>query len=349
MTVSNTKPTLRIGAVGAGRMGAIHIENMLGVRFVEVAAICTPFDHEIDWCKNTVPEATIYKDYDDLLKDKNVDAVWLSSPTSFHKEQVYKALKADKHVFCEKPLSMNPEDAWDVYNKALQYPHLKVACGFPRRFVPAFQEAAKRIKNGELGEILSMKLSSSDLYNGTEAFSNYIKVSGGIFVDCNIHDIDACLFLLGEDKLPQRAFATGSTKVYPHFAEYGDVDNAHGLVEFDDGFVCNIYGSRDNRHGHHTKAEIFGSKANLTLHGEPRLLSIDIHDHNGSRLMNAKDQMELFGEAYVTEIKGFRDWILFDEDAGFNLKDAAKAVSIGQSLQQSVRSRQIVDIKAPTK
>ncbi|KAA8905439.1 hypothetical protein TRICI_005285 [Trichomonascus ciferrii] len=339
---------LRIGAVGAGRMGAQHIENMMNTRFVEVAAICTPMEHELEWSKKTAPDAKLYKDYDDLLKDKNVDAVWLSSPTALHKEQVFKALEAGKHVFCEKPLAMDPKDAWEVYHKAEEYPNLKVACGFPRRFAPAFLEAAKRIRNGELGEIISIKNTCSDMYNPSEEFSKYIKVSGGIFLDMNIHCIDASLYLLSQEKekKPVRAYATGSTKVYPHFADYGDVDNAYGLVDFDDGTIVSVFGSRDNQHGHQTSVEIYGSKANLTLHADPRSLAVDVHDKNGSRLVNAKDQMALFSQAYADEVAAFRDWVLKGGETPYNLKDAAKAVSIGQALQHSVRNHIPVTIES---
>lgn len=335
---------LRIGAVGVGKMGSIHIQNMAETKLVEVTAICTPFESEIKWSKKAVPEATVYKEYNNLLEDENVDVVWLSSPTPLHKEHVFKALDAGKHIFCEKPLALNHEDAWAVVHQAEKYPHLKVACGFPRRFVPAYIEARKRIKNGDLGEIISIRNSSSDLFDPTDTFSNYIKNSGGIFLDMHIHCIDASLYLIGHDSEPMKAYATGTTKIYPHFADYGDVDNAHGLVDFKDGIICSLYGSRDNQHGHQTSVEIIGSKGNLTLHADPRTLAIDIHDKQGSRVLNAKNQMDLFSGAYASEIPAFRDWVLYDKEPSFNLRDAAKAVSIGEALQQSVRTHEPVNI-----
>ncbi|KAK9364683.1 hypothetical protein V1509DRAFT_495588 [Lipomyces kononenkoae] len=343
MTVSSN--VLRIGVAGAGRMGRIHIENLLETRFVQVTAICTPVKVEQDWAAQTVPEANIFADFKDFVAQDNIDAVMLVTPTGLHKEQVFSALQHGKHVFCEKPLAMNVKDAWDVYYESLKYPHLKVCCAFPRRYAAQYMEAARRIKNGEIGGIITLRSSTTDLHMDNEYFINYIKGSGGIFVDCNIHDIDACLFLIGEDKLPVRAYATGTTNVFPQFAEYGDVDNGLGLVEFECGsLVMNVYSSRDNRHGHHSTTEVIGTKGRILINGEPRILPIDISNEHGTRYLGALDHMDLFSAAFKAELAGFRDWVLHDTPANFNLKDAAKAVSIGSSLMDSLRAKQAVPV-----
>ncbi|KAK9447329.1 uncharacterized protein V1518DRAFT_421958 [Limtongia smithiae] len=347
--IMTAPPVLRIGVAGAGRMGRIHIENILSLSRVTVTAVCTVLPHEIEWAKSVLgPEGVVTPDYNEFVNLPNVDAVLLVTPTGFHKDQVFGALKAGKHVLCEKPIAGNPADAWAVYYESLKYPNLKVACAFPRRYASVFVEAARRIKNGEIGEVTTLRSQTTDLYQNDEFLINYIKHSGGIFVDCTIHDIDACLYLLGKDVLPTSAYGTGSANLFPQFKEFGDVDDALGLVNLDgDKTVMNVYGSRNNRHGHHTMTEIMGTKGRILINGQPRLLQVDISDETGTRMIGAKSHMELFTEAFKLEIEGFRDWILDGTEAHFNLKDAAKAVSIAYSLMESLRSKHSVDIALP--
>ncbi|KAK9311495.1 hypothetical protein V1524DRAFT_442204 [Lipomyces starkeyi] len=342
MTISSK--VLRMGVAGAGRMGKIHIEHLLETRFVHVNGICTPVKTEQEWAAQTVPEAKVFSDYKDLVAQDNIDAVMLVTPTGLHKEQVFLALQHGKHVFCEKPLALSASDAWDIYYESLKYPHLKVCCGFPRRYAKQYIEAARRIRNGEIGKVITLRSGTSDLFQDNEFFINYIKGSGGIFVDCNIHDIDACLFLLGQDKLPVRAYATGTTHVFPQFAEFGDVDNGLGLVDFEGGLVMNLYSSRDNKHGHHTMAEVIGTKGRILLNGEPRILPLDISDENGTRYLGPLDHMDVFSPAFKAELVAFRDWILYDKPINFDLKDAAKAVSIGYALMESLGKKQAVPV-----
>lgn len=342
MTVSNV---LRIGVVGAGRMGSIHIENILGIRFMDVTAVCTVVQKEKEWAQKTVPEAKVYDSYDEFIKDGNVDAVVICSPNFLHEEHFVKALENGKHIFCEKPLSADSKTAWKMYEAAQKYPHLKVGCAFPRRFVDSYREARKKIADGAIGKVISVRSQCTDLYDPSPEFAKYIKTSGGIFVDCNIHDLDIALYLIGEDVTPVSAYGTGTATVFPQFAEWGDVDNSFGLVNFKEGIVVNVHGSRDNANGHHSMTEVIGTKGRIMINGQPRRLNIDVSDSNGTRMIAAPTQMELFSESYVNEMTAYRDWVLFDDNNhGFNLKDAAKAVSMGEQLQQSVRQGAAVPV-----
>uniref|UniRef100_A0A060SY68 ARAD1A14080p n=1 Tax=Blastobotrys adeninivorans TaxID=409370 RepID=A0A060SY68_BLAAD len=345
--VASEQKVMRVGVVGAGRIGVVHITNMLSTRFVEVTAVCTVVAHEQKWVRETVPGATVYSDFDSFIKDSSIDVVWICSPTQFHQEHVTKALEAGKHAFTEKPLSGDEKTAWDMYHLSLKYPHLKVACGFVRRFANVYIEARKAIASGAIGDVIAVRASTADCFiPPTEQFLNYIKHSGGIFVDCNIHDIDLSLFLIGEDKTAQTAYATGTSLVYPKFAEWGDGDNVHGIVKFKEDLVFNIYGTRDNLHGHHTYTEIIGTKGRIMVNGEPRGLNVDISTDNGTKMVPTQDHQTMFADAFKTEVEHFRDWVLFDrQDHGFNLKDAAKAVSIGVALQNSFRSGDVEHIQ----
>ncbi|KAK9350094.1 hypothetical protein V1523DRAFT_446880 [Lipomyces doorenjongii] len=317
------KTELKVGVAGAGRVGSVHIENVIETSGLELVAI--------------------FEDFDEFIRAA-FDLVIICTPTQFHKEHVEKALKTGKHVFCEKPLGPDAKTAWDIYDIALQYSTQKVACGFPRRFADVFQEAAARIKSGDIGKVMSVRSQSVDPYEPSEFFTNYIKNSGGIFVDMNIHDIDVCLYLMGGDETPVTAYATGTANMFPQFAEFGDVDDVFGLVTFESGKVMALYGNRDSMQGHHASAEIAGTKGRITANGSPRFLDLLITDPSGSKTLGAKSHMDLFQAAFKKEIRDMRDWVLYEKEAAFNLKDAAKAVSIASALMDSLRNGEAVKV-----
>lgn len=138
----------------------------------------------------------------------------------------------------------------------------------------SYQEAAKRIENGQLGPAYLIKSCTNDLYDTTGYFLNYAKKSGGIFMDCGIHDIDIGRYLLNvgnTDKLKNPAkqvtkvFATGLNTVYPELAELGDCDNALGVIEFENGSKMDIHLSRTSIHGHDVVCEVFGTKGKFVI------------------------------------------------------------------------------------
>ncbi|KAK9453087.1 hypothetical protein V1511DRAFT_95870 [Dipodascopsis uninucleata] len=337
---------LRMGIAGCGRMGQIHVENMIDTRFIQVTAVCSVVKSELEWAKNNVEGIATFEDYDEFIKSDVFDAVLIVTPSALHAQQVKAALTQNKHVFCEKPICSNAVDAWELYYETLKYPHLKVCCGFPRRYAKPYVEARKRIANGDIGEVMTIRSQTTDLYARNDFMMKYIATSGGIFVDCCIHDIDACLYLIGKDKTPDTAYGTGTTNVFPEFKAFGDVDDGMGIITFKESdVIMNVYGSRDNRHGHHSMTEVIGTKGRLLINGEPRLISLEISDENGTRMEGPASHMEIFGYAFKLEIEAFRDWILEDKAPNFNLKDAAKAVSIGSALMESLRGKKIAEVK----
>src|SRR5664279_2616062 len=106
---------VRIGIVGVGRMGRRHAENLaLRVPGAELVAACSPLTEELDWTRDALGVRGLYKEYAELLAHPGLDVVFLVTPNALHPGQIIAALKAGKHVFCEKPLSMVLEECLEV-------------------------------------------------------------------------------------------------------------------------------------------------------------------------------------------------------------------------------------------
>ena len=151
------KDEVKVCLIGSGRAGMIHGHNFAGsVPGGKIIAVCDPVG---DVAENAAKELGIdlfYKEYLNVMKNEDIDAVIIACPTKFHKEITVAAANAGKHIFCEKPMAMNEEEC-DEMIEAAEKNHVKLQIGFMRRFDESFQEAKKMIEVGEIGEVVSVK------------------------------------------------------------------------------------------------------------------------------------------------------------------------------------------------
>ena len=190
--------------------------------------------------------------------------MFLVTPSSLHPAQIIAALRAGKHVFCEKPLSMDLGECAAVEAEAARHPDLKVMIGFVRRFDASYQDAQKSIAGGAIGRPFLVRSETCDQNDPSGFFVKFAPTSGGIFVDMSVHDIDLARWLLGAPKA-LRVFATGTVAVHEGLKACGDVDNGVAICEFADGRTACFYASRTMAHGHETLTEIVGTDGRLTV------------------------------------------------------------------------------------
>ncbi len=160
----------------------------------------------------------LYEDFDAFIADPELDAVVLVTPTSLHADQAIAALKAGKHVFVEKPLALNVEDCERVLSVAQQHPAQVAMVGFVRRFDPSYLNAHASVAAGEIGRPFLVRSQTCDQNDPDGFFVRFAPTSGGIFMDCSVHDIDLARWMLGRPKA-LRAFASGTIALHPALAE----------------------------------------------------------------------------------------------------------------------------------
>src|SRR5271156_2700327 len=125
-----------------------------------------------------------------------------------------------------------------------KYPSQKVICGFSRRFDESYRDAYAKINSGLIGRPSVFRSQTCDKLDPTGFFVAYAQFSGGIFVDCSIHDIDLALWYFGEDSVVKSVSAVGITAISPELRKYNDRDNALGIVEFHNGKIAQLFCSR---------------------------------------------------------------------------------------------------------
>ncbi|KAI4726730.1 NAD(P)-binding protein [Aureobasidium sp. EXF-10728] len=332
---------LNVACAGLGRMGARHALHFLEKtpRAELVAAYCpAEAEVEIAWFSQHLAPfgVKLYNDYDEMLKHPKLQAVVIATVTTVHAEQAIKAIEADKHVLCEKPLSTSVEIS--VVDAANKKPHLKVMCGFSRRFDASYRDAWNRMDNGSIGRASILRSQTCDKLDPSGFFVEYAQFSGGIFVDCNIHDIDLALWYFGQDSVVKSTYAVGITAVQPDLRKYKDVDNGVGVVEFWGGKIAYFYSSRIMAAGQHDMTEIIGTEGKLTVNANPLGTLVEMSESTGVRREIPPHYYGRFAEAFVTEANEFTAACLDDSKLPFKLTGAVQAVKIGCALQESLIS-----------
>jgi myo-inositol 2-dehydrogenase/D-chiro-inositol 1-dehydrogenase len=334
---------LRVGIVGLGRLGMRHARNLhLYTPGVELIAACSPMESERAAAKS-LGVARLYSDYAQVLADDSVQAVFLVTPTSLHAQQIIAALNAGKHVFCEKPLALDLTDCLRVEAAAAKRPDLVVMIGFVRRFDPSYRDAAARIGRGDIGTPYLLRSQTTDKNDESGFFVKFAATSGGIFLDCTIHDIDLARWLLGNPK-PVRCWAAGTIALHRGLAEFGDVDNGLATVEFEGGQLASFFASRTLAYGQDTHTEVFGSKGSLAVGFGARLNRVDLFDGQGMRHECTPDFFTRFQEAFALEAEAFAGAAMGQEPSPLSLADATEATRIGIAITQAFRERRIVEI-----
>lgn len=335
---------VRIGIAGSGRLGRRHAENLAWrIPGASLVAACSLSAEELAWAGSALGVRNLYADYAGLLAQREVDAVVIVTPNTLHPPQIIAALQAGKHVFCEKPLSLDLGGCLAVEAEAALRPRQKVMIKYMRRFDASCQDAAQKIAAGAIGRPFLVRAETCDQNDPSGFFVRFAPKSGGIFIDMSVHDIDLARWLLGSPRA-LRVFATGTIAVHGGLAACGDIDNGVAICEFADGRMACFYASRTMAHGHETLTEIVGTAGRLTVGRDGRLNQVEIADAQGIRTETTPTFYERFADAFRRELAHFVACVRDDQTPALTLRDATEATRIGIALRSSLTERRTVEL-----
>ena len=248
---------MKAGIIGAGRIGKVHAKNIaMFVPEVEIKTVADPFmnDETEKYLKTTCRVQNVTKDAEDILNDREIEAVLICSSTDTHSKYIIEAAKAGKHIFCEKPVDYDLAKVHEAIDTAKEA-GVKLQIGFCRRFDHNHRGVYDMVRAGKAGDVQMIRISSRD---PEPPSIDYVKVSGGIFYDMMIHDFDMARFLAGAEVT--EVMAAGSVMIDPAIGEAGDVDTAVVMLKFENGIIATIDNSRKAVYGYDQRVEVFGSK-----------------------------------------------------------------------------------------
>jgi myo-inositol 2-dehydrogenase/D-chiro-inositol 1-dehydrogenase len=325
---------LRIGVIGAGRIGRIHAENI--ARFIPrarlegIADIRLTAEQE-SWA-GALGARIVSKDPGAILRDPEIQGVVICSSTDTHADLVIAAAGAGKHIFCEKPVDLSVPKV-QAAMAAVKKAGVKLQTGFNRRFDHNFARIREHTLAGELGQVHLVKITSRD---PAPPPPSYAAVSGGLFLDMMIHDFDMARFQAGSEIT--EVYAAGAVLVDPEIGKAGDVDTALVSLKFANGALGIIDNSRKAAYGYDQRVEVFGSKGAAVAEND---LPNTVKLYNESGVRGEKPLyffLERYKEAFIGELASFAAAVLDDKPPAVTGEDGLEnmyaALAAGKSLRE---------------
>ncbi|MGJ9384797.1 Gfo/Idh/MocA family oxidoreductase [Salipaludibacillus sp. CF4.18] len=332
------KETIRCAVLGLGRLGYWHAENLaFRVKGAELVAVCDPMPGRAEQVARQLGVSKWSDNPDDIFNNDSVDAIAIITPTNTHAAMIKKAAESKKHIFTEKPITETLAQADEVIAD-IQNNGVFCQVGFMRRFDPAYVAAKNRINKGEIGKPLYFKGISRD---GNTPPPDFIKNSGGLYLDFSIHDYDAARFFL--DQEVKTVNAQGSIVRHDFVAEYGDVDQALTFLTFNDGAAGDIEASRNAYYGYDIRAEIIGTEGAIQI-GSLKNLDLHVLTKAGKTHDILPDFPTQFGEAYLQEMVAFIDSLRKEEKPSVNEVDGKIALEIAVAATESYKQKKTIEL-----
>ena len=331
--------TLRIGLIGAGRIGQVHAFTLANsTPHAKLVAVSDVLADTAKHCAELYGISKWTTDYTELLSDPTIDAVLICSPTNMHSEMIVAAATSGKHIFCEKPVDLDLAGV----NRAIAAVYaagVVFMVGFNRRFDPNFARVRSAIENGEIGEPHILHIVSRDPAPPSLA---YIKVSGGIFLDMAIHDFDMARFLIGSEI--NEIYAQATVRIDPDIGEAGDVDTAVMMLRFANGVIGTIDNSRKAIYGYDQRVEVFGSGGAIQTANNYAANAVVSDAHYIRRDLPLNFFMQRYKDSYREEIQAFIGSILNNTPPPVSAHDGRMALVIGLAAKISLRENRPVAI-----
>ncbi len=331
---------LGIGVIGLGRLGSSYARYFNGR--IDGATLVAVSDVNESAAASVAAELGVskrYGRYQDLIADQDVEGVVIVSPTSTHREIVLEAAKQGKAIFCEKPLSISLEEAREML-RVVEQNGVFFQMGFMRRFDRGYVAAKRKIEEGVIGTPVVFKSSSRDPYRPSLEYLDPAH-SGGLFIDCGIHDLDLARWYMGEIA---SVYSIGGTLAYPEMKEIGDIDNAITSLYFTSGALGAIDLSRNGVYGYDIRTEILGTEGTLKI-GYLRETPILVMTKDGITHDTVPYFTERFEQAYITQLQGFVENVLHGKPPSVSCADGVAALQASAAATLSLKENRPVKIQ----
>jgi UDP-N-acetylglucosamine 3-dehydrogenase len=315
---------MRIGLVGAGFMGGVHLNAYAGIPEVDVVGVADART-EAAVAGAKMVGARPYASYEELVAAEDVEVVDVCLPTAFHKDLALRAAGEGRHVILEKPIARTIEDAQEIL-EAFSGDGPSLFVGHVVRFFPEYVGIKEKIDAGDLGTVGVVRTSrrSPFLLGWNDWYADW-RVSGGVLLDLVIHDFDFLRWALGE---VERVYARGMLG-----REYNRLDYVLVTLRFESGAIAHAEGHWGYPGPFNYSIEVAGSDALITLDStEPASLEL---------IGEAPAQDEVPDLAsgkspYELELEHFVHCIESGEEPIVQARDACEALRIGLAATESV-------------
>lgn len=321
---------IKIGIIGMGRMGKIHLKNLSeNIDNVEVVTVVNPSEEGQKFAlKHGVKN--ISSNINSIIENPEIDAVVICSPNNTHSEYTIKCADAGKAIFCEKPIDMSLEKSIETI-AVISELKTPLMIGFNQRFDKNFSKVKDEINKGKIGSIRNLHIISRDPQPPP---ISYIKKSGGLFKDMTIHDFDMARFIMGCEV--EEVFAYGNCLIDPEIGKAQDIDSATVLLKFENGALATIENSREAKYGYDQRLEVLGSNGMIKV-DNPLKTGVKISTETGTASdRNLDFFMDRYEASYLVEMSCFINAIINNKPMPVSGEDGLKAMLIADAANRSL-------------
>jgi myo-inositol 2-dehydrogenase/D-chiro-inositol 1-dehydrogenase len=328
---------LRIGVIGAGRIGSFHVRTLASLPGVAAVTVC---DADSPRARRLAGELglEVAATPDDLVAG-GVDGLVIATPTPTHVPMIQLAAGAGLPAFCEKPVALELA-ALEAAIEDVDRSGILVQIGFQRRFDAGYRAAREAVSSGTLGRLLIARAATHDPSPPAES---YIAGSGGIFRDLHIHDFDALRFVTGEEIV--EVYADGAVRETPWFGGHGDVDVAAAVLKLGGGALAILSGTRHDPLGYDVRLELFGTGDSVVagLDARSPIRSLETGAAQPA-LPPYGDFMQRFDQAYQDELAAFVATVQDGGPSACTLHEARAALLVALAADRSRLERRPVAV-----
>ncbi|MEN5017332.1 Gfo/Idh/MocA family oxidoreductase [Erwinia sp. Eh17-17] len=338
--MSATHNRVRVGLIGAGRMGSFHATSLAQkVPGALLAAVADPVPGAAQRLAEKLGAGKFYSEPQAMLDDADIDAVLIATPARTHAELVVAAARAGKHVFCEKPMAITLEEA-DRAIAAARAANVVLQVGFNRRFASGFAAALAGIKAGEIGTpqlIRSLTRDPSPLRDpaGIPPWT--------IYLETLIHDFDTLLHC-NPGAQPVEVYAIADALVRPDFKDRGLLDTSVVTIRFDNGAIAVAEANFQAVYGYDVRAEVFGSNGMFQM-GNINVNNCVRYGAGGISIDTSRQDTDLLADAYIAELSEFVRCAASGDTPRATGDDARNALEIALACIDSVRQGKPIQLR----
>jgi myo-inositol 2-dehydrogenase/D-chiro-inositol 1-dehydrogenase len=330
---------LRVGIIGAGRIGRVHAQTVSSSSGAVAAAITDIDRSAAEEVARVCGVERVTETSEQIFNSPDIDAVLICSATNTHSRFVIQAATAGKHIFCEKPVDYDLSQI-DSALAAVKRAGVKLQVGFNRRFDPNFARARKAVETGEIGTPHLLHIISRD---PAPPPISYIRVSGGMFFDMTIHDFDMARFVMGEEV--EEIYAEAGVMVDPEIGKADDVDTAVITLRFRSGAIGTIDNSRQAVYGYDQRIEILGSKGSISVGNCFPNQAVVSTASEVRRDLPLNFFMERYAESFATELQSFIAAVVEDKPPLVTGLDGRMPVLMGMAALRSHKEGKPIQLR----
>ena len=331
---------LRIAVLGCGRIGQMHAANVARHPRTKLAMVYDVFAPAAE-AVAAREGAMIAASAEEIFASGDVDAVLIATATPTHADYIEMAVASGKAALCEKPIDLDLGRV-NACARKIAGSTVPIQLGFNRRFDPGHRAARDAMRDGAIGDLHQVIITSRDPAIPPRA---YLEAAGGLLRDMTIHDFDLARFMLGDDPVKE-VFAVAGALIDPALgAELNEIDSAMIIMRTEGGKQCHINNSRTAVYGYDQRVELMGSKGMaLSDNRKPH----EMRTYSATTTEVAAPYqfffLERYSEAFNAQIDYFVDAVENGTPPEVGFEDGRQALILAEAAYKSLSEGRLVQV-----